>query len=202
MPANIGNQNPGIARSSLQDPLRKLGPANTVRVIGPTIPANIAPATGVPATVAGGTGTGANADIFYYTAPASIENELIVYGEGSAGHRFRGQIIGRKELHGTGAGVETLPRVLGTFEGTLGTRAGVAGMGIGTGERFADSITVVADYTPGSGLRVGAVGSGIATLAYDARGNHWVGVELVGGTGGANGTGTGAASLNGLWCGL
>jgi hypothetical protein len=128
-----------------------------------------------------------------------IERELIFHGAGSADHWIKGQVIGCRELVTT-TGTQILRRPKIIFLGQLGTRTGVAGMDIGTGQRFVDNITIVSDYTPGSGARAVNVADGIATLSFDARGDEWHEVELVGGTGA--GTGTGATDANGAWAAL
>lgn len=200
MPANIGNRNPGVARATLQDKLRKLGPDNS-HLVAPTALSAFAPSTGRPATTVQDDEPAAD-ELFVNELPPAIEVELMPYGSGAAGQKIRGTIVGYKELDPEGAGatgVHVYPRILGTYEGVLGSRAGVAGMGVGTGELFCDSITILSDNTPGSGMKVMNVTSGISTLVFDARGCQWFGVQQYGGTGGAAGTGTGAGQTNALW---
>jgi hypothetical protein len=200
MPGNRGNQNPGVARASLQDRWRALGTANLNRVAVPTAAASVAPATGVPVTVL----TGAAAQ-YVYQPPGACENMVMPYGSGSSGHWARGQIIGHREFEGSGS--MYVPQVLVTFSGKLGSRAGVAGHDIGTGQRFFDEITVTNDYTHNASASGMTLVGGICALRFDPRGHQVVAVELVGGTGGlpltgAGTGGTGATSVGGAWCGL
>ncbi len=183
---------------------------NTTRTaFGPTV-THTEPETGYPRTFVAGSGSGPT-DRYLMTPRTVPQTQHVFYGSGLNDSHFRAIGIGHKRLEHPAAakinvndpaaedqGVvrEYVKRKLWEVKGQLGQRTGVAGMSIDNTQRFADSIEVVADYTPSTARISTNETDGIATLSYDRMGCERIEIQIVNGFTGSISGASATTSMN------
>jgi hypothetical protein len=104
------------------------------------------------------------------------------FGTGSDNATAKGRILEARVVPPFGISDDAellLPRVLVEFTITLGTKVGVAGAGVTDSMRFADTITIDADYTlPTVGVQVVNRPNDVAAMYLDLAGAPTFGVQL------------------------
>lgn len=182
--------------ASIQTPWTIFGQVNTTKTgLQPAVA--LVQDSGEPATSVMGSGSG-QTDRYIINPGRSIAAQLQFFGSGLATSWMQANVIERRqEMQLSGAGTFWDRRILASVRGQLGTKVGVAGAPIGATQRFVSNLEVVADYTPGSGVRVNSDG-GVATLVLDIQGGTRLEVDEAVGMG----SGSGAVAVNGRWAGL
>lgn len=194
---------------STQFALRPLGydtGSNAVKVTTRTAAATAASGkrgtTTLPATSV--TGSGAT-DAWVTKVPATVNVQASFHGAGSNNDWFSWRIWGHKEGLRTATDTATtdyFPRVLLDVKGQLGDCVSLGGTNVPSGQRFADVITIVNDYTKGGTAEVVYnPADGIATLVFDAGGNEFIEWEPTCAVPSGE-SGSGAGSIGGMWAGL
>jgi len=153
---SIGGTVQGAGRKGMSSPSTFTG----------ALPTSLAHHTGYPTEVPG-SGRG------HYAPGAAFRSKVSFFGSGVDGAWFEGVCIGREAVEGTGTGSpEFIPHTLFTFNGQYGTSTGISGSVLASStDRYADSLTIVADYTHDQSAQVVTnPANGIATIDFDAMG--------------------------------
>lgn len=198
MPLRKGQTNPVVITGVFQGPFRPLGPTNSTRTAAFTAASGLNIHSGEPVTSVVGSGA-ASGDQFVAPPINTVRVQFCPMGAGGAGAFGQFQFIGEKEIEASGVdGSYWQRRPLGKVWGTLNANIVGAGMPIASGTRYMDSLTILEDNTPGSGMRLATnTTGGAGTVVFDLMSNERLAIEPLCAVPSGQ-SGSGATSLNGL----
>lgn len=191
-----GTITPVVITGVLQGSFRKLNTTNSARAVRYTENSALIPGTGYTQTLVVGSGS----DAMSFEPGNTPRVRLTPFGAGASGRYYTFNVIGEKNMMGTGSGQTIVRQPLVRFWGQLNGTVCGAGTEFTSGERFSNPITILEDFTPGSGARTTNATDGANSIVFDSMNNERVVIEPVVGTGGVptGQTGTGATSINAL----